>query len=61
MPHSTGFDSYTGSAQAIPVRFAGEMGNYTHAMFLVREVISCVHLIADLTLDLGQVVHDYLA
>jgi acetoacetate decarboxylase len=27
----------------------------------VREVISCVHLIADLTLDLGEVVHDYLA
>ena len=27
----------------------------------VREIISCVHLIADLTLDLGQVVHDYLA
>jgi acetoacetate decarboxylase len=22
---------------------------------------SCVHLIADLTLDLGEVVHDYLA
>lgn len=34
MPHSTGFGSYTGSAQVIPVRFAGEMGNYTHAMFL---------------------------
>ena len=27
----------------------------------VREVISGVHLIADLTLDLGEVVHDYLA
>jgi acetoacetate decarboxylase len=27
----------------------------------VRQVISCVHMIADLTLDLGEVVHDYLA
>jgi acetoacetate decarboxylase len=27
----------------------------------VREVISCVPLIADLTLDLGEVVHNYLA
>jgi acetoacetate decarboxylase len=34
MPHSTGFGSYAGSAQMIPVRFRGQMGNYTHAMFL---------------------------
>lgn len=27
----------------------------------VLEVLSCVHLVADLTLNLGQVVHDYLA
>jgi acetoacetate decarboxylase len=27
----------------------------------VRDVISAVHVIADLTLDLGEVVHDYLA
>ena len=27
----------------------------------VLEVLSCAHLIADLTLDLGEVVHDYLA
>ena len=27
----------------------------------VREVVSAVHLIADLTLELGQVVHDYLS
>ena len=27
----------------------------------VREVLSAVHVIADLTLDLGEVVHDYLA
>jgi acetoacetate decarboxylase len=27
----------------------------------VREVVSAVHLVADLTLELGQVVHDYLA
>jgi acetoacetate decarboxylase len=27
----------------------------------VREVISSAHIIADLTLDLGEVVHDYLA
>jgi acetoacetate decarboxylase len=27
----------------------------------VREVVSAVHVIADLTLDLGEVVHDYLA
>ncbi len=39
---------------------------YPHALapvadLPVREVISCVHLVADLTLDLGEVVHDYLA
>ena len=34
MPHSTGFGSYAGSAQVIPVRFKGELGGYTHAMFL---------------------------
>lgn len=39
---------------------------YPHALapiaeLPVREVISSVHLIADLTLDLGEVVHDYLA
>jgi acetoacetate decarboxylase len=27
----------------------------------VREVVSAVHVVADLTLDLGEVVHDYLA
>jgi acetoacetate decarboxylase len=26
----------------------------------IREIVSAVHLIADLTLDLGEVVHDYL-
>lgn len=30
------------------------------AVLPVREVLSAVHLIADLTLDLGEVVHDYL-
>ena len=34
MPHSTGFGSYAGSAQVIPVRFRGRIGSYTHAMFL---------------------------
>jgi acetoacetate decarboxylase len=39
---------------------------YPHALapvadLPVREVISCVHFIADFTLDLGEVVHDYLA
>jgi acetoacetate decarboxylase len=34
MPHSTGFGSYAGSAQVIPVRFRHQRGNYTHAMFL---------------------------
>ncbi|HZC95306.1 MAG TPA: acetoacetate decarboxylase family protein, partial [Bradyrhizobium sp.] len=27
----------------------------------VQEVVSAVHIIADLTLGLGKVVHDYLA
>ena len=27
----------------------------------VLEVLSAVHILADLTLDLGKVVHDYLA
>lgn len=34
MPDSTGFGDYTESGQVIPVRFAGEMGGYVHAMFL---------------------------
>jgi acetoacetate decarboxylase len=34
MPHSTGFGSYSGSAQVIPVRLNGEIGGYTHAMYL---------------------------
>lgn len=34
MPDSTGFGSYAGSAQVIHVRFCGELGGYTHAMFL---------------------------
>ncbi|MDE2061757.1 MAG: acetoacetate decarboxylase [Bradyrhizobium sp.] len=34
MPDSTGFGDYTESGQVIPVRFNGEVGGYTHAMFL---------------------------
>ena len=34
MPDSTGFGDYTESGQVIPVRFAGEMGGFVHAMFL---------------------------
>lgn len=34
MPDSTGFGAYNGCAQVIPVRFRGETGSYTHAMFL---------------------------
>lgn len=34
MPNSTGFGDYTESGQAIPVRFNGRQGSYTHAMFL---------------------------
>jgi len=34
MPDSTGFGDYTESGQVIPVRFNGEAGGYTHAMFL---------------------------
>jgi len=34
MPDSTGFGDYTESGQVIPVRFNGEKGGYTHAMFL---------------------------
>jgi len=34
MPHSTGFGSYSGASQVIPVRLRGRPGNYTHAMFL---------------------------
>ena len=44
----------------------GSLSLHPHALapiadLPVREVISCVHLVADLTLDLGEVVHDYLA
>lgn len=34
MPDSTGFGDYTESGQVIPVRYKGESGGYTHAMFL---------------------------
>jgi acetoacetate decarboxylase len=34
MPDSTGFGDYCESGQVIPVRFNGQMGQYTHAMYL---------------------------
>ena len=34
MPDSTGFGDYTETGQVIPVRFNGEDGAYTHAMYL---------------------------
>lgn len=37
MPDSTGFGDYTESGQVIPVRFNGEEGGYSHAMYLDDE------------------------
>src|SRR5258707_14568145 len=37
MPDSTGFGDYTETGQVIPVRFNGEEGAYTHAMYLDDE------------------------
>ena len=34
MPDLTGFGDYTKSGQVIPVKFNGQEGGYTHAMFL---------------------------
>jgi acetoacetate decarboxylase len=34
MPDSTGFGDYSESGQVIPVKYKGEEGGYTHAMFL---------------------------
>ncbi|KAA6182527.1 acetoacetate decarboxylase [Thiohalocapsa marina] len=34
MPDSTGFGDYTESGQVIAVRYQGQPGNYTHAMYL---------------------------
>ncbi|HTI16072.1 MAG TPA: acetoacetate decarboxylase, partial [Trinickia sp.] len=34
MPDSTGFGDYTESGQTIPVRFQGQRGTYSHAMYL---------------------------
>lgn len=34
MPNSTGFGDYTEAGQVIPVRFRGQVGNYTLCMFL---------------------------
>jgi acetoacetate decarboxylase len=34
MPDSTGFGDYTESGQVIPVFYQGEVGSYTHQMFL---------------------------
>jgi acetoacetate decarboxylase len=44
----------------------GALGLFPHALapvaeLPVREVISATHILADLTLGLGEVVHDYLA
>ena len=43
-----------------------ELTLFSHALaplaeLPVPEIVSGVHILADLTLDLGQVVHDYLA
>ena len=38
MPDSTGFGDYTETGQVIPVRFKGELGAYTHAMYLDDDV-----------------------
>ena len=40
MPDSTGFGDYTETGQVIPVRFKGEEGSYTHAMYLDDEARS---------------------
>ncbi|MDP8930681.1 MAG: acetoacetate decarboxylase [Actinomycetota bacterium] len=37
MPDSAGFGDYTESGQVIPVRFNGQPGSYTHAMYLNDE------------------------
>src|SRR6476619_4488101 len=37
MPDSTGFGDYTETGQVIPVRLKGEVGAYTHAMYLDDE------------------------
>jgi acetoacetate decarboxylase len=34
MPDSTGFGDYTESGQVIPVIYKGELGSYSHAMYL---------------------------
>src|SRR2546429_9365526 len=34
MPDSTGFGDYTETGQVIPVKFKGQEGSYSHAMFL---------------------------
>ena len=34
MPDSTGFGDYCESGQVVPVRFDGQLGQYTHAMYL---------------------------
>ena len=34
MPDSTGFGDYTETGQVIPVKFNGQAGSYSHAMFL---------------------------
>ncbi len=44
----------------------GALGLYPHALapvadLPVREIVSATHIVADLTLGLGEVVHDYLA
>ena len=37
MPDSTGFGDYTETGQVIPVRFRGQEGGYSHAMYLNDE------------------------
>ena len=64
MPDSTGFGDYTESGQVIPVPFALELAHHALAPVAglpVLEVLSGTHIIADMTLGLGSVIHDYLA
>src|SRR5665811_698498 len=64
MPDSTGFGDYTESGQVIPVPFALELAHHALAPVAglpVLEVFSGTHIVADMTLGLGSVIHDYLA
>jgi acetoacetate decarboxylase len=65
MPDSSGMGDYYESGQVIQVELNGALSYVPHALapladLPVLEVLNATHMVMDMTLGLGEVVHDYL-